>query len=52
MEGVEEATGGTGEEETKVEKEKETEKGMTNWENVVALVRVAFGEGRLAEESI
>ena len=41
-----------GGEETKGEREMETEKDMTRWEKVVALVRVDSGEGRLAEEAM
>ena len=40
-----EATGGTGEEDTEAEREMDTKKELTNWEKVVSLARVDFGEG-------
>ena len=51
MDSGKEATGGTGGEGTEVERDMETEKDLTNWEKVVALVGAFFGEGRLVEES-
>ena len=50
-EGAGEATGGPEGEEMEGERDTENKKDTTNWENVVALVRADFGEGRLEEES-
>ena len=46
-----EANGGPGEEGTEAERDTGTKKELTNWENVVDLVRAALWEGRLAEEA-
>ena len=49
--GAEAEIGGPGGEVTEGERETDTDKEMTQWEKVVALVRMVFGEGWLAEES-
>ena len=49
MKEAEEATGVKGEEGTEAERDTGTEKDLTNWEKVVALVRADFGEGSLEE---
>ena len=50
-EGKTEVLGGTGGEETEERREKLPVE-MTNWERVVALVRVYFGEGMMVEETM
>ena len=50
-EGVEEEIGGPGGEETETDEETDIKKEMTHLEIVVAMVRSAFEEGRLAEEA-
>ena len=50
-EGSEVDIGKPGGDEMEGNRETETKKEMTHWEKVVALVRAAFGEGRLEEEA-